>query len=195
MRQVTGRTNLPSDVKKVSIRLSLDGHSFSVPAQTAVEAVETIEWLTLQTVLVPKELFRSEEAASLLEVQGLGLKAGQRAVWSDPHEAIVAVMAVPEELLARFDAAVGHTSPLLHTPTMQQSTIWICDAGQLVYIKVYNPTLQLAEVLPVQSEADRHYLIERLAERITLEEYLVVLEDRADQLKFYKRIFRKVLCE
>lgn len=195
MRQVTGRTNRPIDQKKVSIRLSLDGHSFSVPQGVNPSSVEEIEWLTPQTLLVPKGCFDPQQAAAYLVAQGFVLREDQQVVWSAVEEPIVAVMAVTKEALAPYAASVRHTSPLLHTPTVLQPTLWICDAGQLIYIKVYDPTLQLAEVVAVQSEADRAYLLERLFERIDPERFVLQLDDRAGMVKYYKKQFKKVLCE
>ena len=62
MRQATG-SNTPQLGNKVSIQLSLDGHSFSVPALSelpAGEAPVTVELLLPRTMLVPGELFDAE---------------------------------------------------------------------------------------------------------------------------------------
>ena len=60
MKQVTGATNNKPEIKNVSIRLRLDGHSFSeekldIPAKEK-KTVE-IEVLTGKTMLVPREVF------------------------------------------------------------------------------------------------------------------------------------------
>ncbi len=194
MRQVTGRTNPQQNKKQVSIRIS-GGHSFSVPAGADQKCAEVVEWLTPHTVVVPKELFCEEEAAACLALQGYTIPEGCRVVWSTATEPIVAVMAVAEEVLAMLPSTVQHTTPLLHMPTVLQPTVWICDAGDLIYIKVYDPALQFAEVIAVEGEADRAYLIERLAERIDTERFLLMLDDRAKQISLYKRHFNKVICE
>ena len=54
---------------------------------------------------------------------------------------------------------------------------------------------QVAEVIAVEGEADRAYLIERLTERIDTERFLLMLDDRAKQISLYKRHFNKVICE
>lgn len=195
MRQVTGRTNSPQQTKKVSIRLSLDGHSFSMPTGCDLKAVAEVEWITPYTVLVPKELFLFEEALSYLTAAGQCPPEGFSSVWSTTEQPIVAVMAVPSEALWQFEQEIEHTSPLLHIPTVLQPTMWIADYGHLIYIKVYNPQLQLAESVQIKSEADRRYVVERLAERLDLQHYVLMLDDRAGQLAYYKKQFKKVICE
>lgn len=195
MRQVTGRINQSHASKCVSIRLSSDGHAVSEPLQQLPSTVEQIEWLTPLTLLVPKGCFVAERAADYLAEQGFALQHGMQVVWSGTDEPIVAVMAVPSEAVAPYADTVRHTTPLLHTPTVLQPTLWICDTGHLIYIKVYDPTLQLAEVVAVQGEADRAYLLERLAERVDPDRFVLILDDRAGQRKFYQQRFKKVLCE
>lgn len=195
MKQVTGRTKTPHDAKKVSIRLSLDGHSFSIPEGYDLKKIEQIEWLTPYTVLVPKELFAFEQALDYLAAAGQPPVEGFSAVWSSTEEPIIAVMAVPNKALWQFEQELQHTSPLLHIPTVLQPTVWIADYGHLIYIKVYNPQLQLAEAISIADQADRKYLIERLAERLDLPRYVLMLDDRAGMLTFYKKHFKKVICE
>ena len=65
MKQVTGATNNKPEIKNVSIRLRLDGHSFSeekldIPAKEK-KTVE-IEVLTGKTMLVPREVFDAKAA-------------------------------------------------------------------------------------------------------------------------------------
>lgn len=72
MRQATG-SNTPQSGNKVSIQLSLDGHSFSVPALSelpAGEAPVTVELLLPGTMLVPGELFDAERGAEMLAANG-----------------------------------------------------------------------------------------------------------------------------
>lgn len=193
MRLVTGRTNRPTLQKKVSIRLS-GGHSFSVPEGIDAATIEEVEWLTEHTVLVPKELFSPDKAASYFAASGITIPE-QSVVWSDEHEPYVAVMAIANDERNAFPALQRHTSPLLHIPTVLQPTVWICDAGTLIYIKVYDPALQFAEVVPVSGEADRSYLISRLLQRIDAERFVLMLDDRDKQINFYKRHFKTVICE
>ena len=71
MKQVTGATNNKPEIKNVSIRLRLDGHSFSeekldIPAKEK-KTVE-IEVLTGKTMLVPREVFDAKAAPALMPI-------------------------------------------------------------------------------------------------------------------------------
>ena len=85
MRQATG-SNTPQSGNKVSIQLSLDGHSFSVAAPPAFPAeAERIEAevLTPRTMLVPVEYFAGERAAALLAANGMPALSGEETVCSN----------------------------------------------------------------------------------------------------------------
>ena len=74
MKQVTGATNNKPEIKNVSIRLRLDGHSFSeekldIPAKEK-KTVE-IEVLTGKTMLVPREVFDAKAAPALMRINGM----------------------------------------------------------------------------------------------------------------------------
>ena len=87
MRQATG-SNTPQSGNKVSIQLSLDGHSFSVPALSelpAGEAPVTVELLLPGTMLVPGELFDAERGAEMLAANGMPPTAEESVVASDPE--------------------------------------------------------------------------------------------------------------
>ena len=58
MKQATG-SNTPQSINKVSIQLTLDGHSFSAPALSGEfpgDGPVEVELLTPRTMLVPEEL-------------------------------------------------------------------------------------------------------------------------------------------
>ena len=96
MRQATG-SNTPQSGNKVSIQLSLDGHSFSVPALSelpAGEAPVTVELLLPRTMLVPGELFDAERGAEMLAANGMPPTAEESVVASDPEAEFVAVTAI-----------------------------------------------------------------------------------------------------
>ena len=63
MKQATG-SNTPQSINKVSIQLTLDGHSFSAPALSGEfpgDGPVEVELLTPRTMLVPEELFDEEQ--------------------------------------------------------------------------------------------------------------------------------------
>ena len=105
MRQATG-SNTPQSGIKVSIQLSLDGHSFSVPALSelpAGEAPVTVELLLPRTMLVPGELFDAERGAEMLAANGMPPTAEECVVASDPEAEFVAVTAINREALRQVD--------------------------------------------------------------------------------------------
>ena len=109
MKQVTG-SNTPQATNKVSIQLTLDGHSFSAhgldgefPGEEPVEA----ELLTARTMLVPEEVLGTGDAGTLLAANGMAPAAEERAVCSLPVQGIVAVMAAHREALRQVEEKLG----------------------------------------------------------------------------------------
>ena len=70
MKQATG-SNTPQSINKVSIQLTLDGHSFSAPALSGEfpgDGPVEVELLTPRTMLVPEELFDKEHVTITMDV-------------------------------------------------------------------------------------------------------------------------------
>lgn len=198
MRQATGSNRCRPEAKGVSIQLTLDGHSFSMPA-AAPAGVSSIELLTPLTLLVPGELFDPRTAAALFAAHGLPLpEAGMRIVQNSDGGPLLGVMAVPEEAMRRieerFGAEVRFSTPLLRPVAAAEPTVCICDTGTLLYIRICDPALRLAETLAVASEADRSYLLARLAERIDPKQYVLQLEDRVGNARCYRNLFKRMIC-
>ena len=133
MRQATG-SNTPQSGNKVSIQLSLDGHSFSVPALSelpAGEAPVTVELLLPRTMLVPPT-------------------AEESVVASDPEAEFVAVTAINREALRQVEEKLGdrirYTTPLLREVQAGTPTVWAYRTAGLLYIKVYDGSLRFAGV-------------------------------------------------
>ena len=204
MRPATG-SNTPQAGNKVSIQRSLDGHSFSIPALSEVPAGHdpvTVELLLPRTMLVPRELFDAGRAAELLAANGMPPAADECAVSCGTEEEYAAVAAVNREALQLVTEKLGvrarFTTPLLHTPRHAAKTVWMCRRAELLYIKVYDGgALQLAEVVPVETEADLLYFIGRLGGVFTLKEY--ELRIAGDDAKAARRLlgktFRQAVCE
>lgn len=203
MKRATGRTNPVPATIEVSIRPASDGHSFSIRGLDGAGLSEPVEVLTPRTTLVPAELFDSAEAERLLAAAGMAPEDGECAVWSAPQNDAVAVMAAPRaaveevrERLGCLGREVRFTTPLLGSPQSAEAAIWMRQAGELLYIKVYDPTLCYAEVLPASTEADRMYLFERLAAEFpTRERTLLLSGDDAKRLrKMFGGRFKRVSC-
>ena len=74
MKQATG-SNTPQSINKVSIQLTLDGHSFSAPALSGEfpgDGPVEVELLTPRTTLVPEVFFDVACAGELLAAAGAG---------------------------------------------------------------------------------------------------------------------------
>lgn len=198
MKQETG-SNTPQSTKKVSIQLSLDGHSFSAPALTGPFSGEDpvmVEVLAPQTMLVPVELFDADRAAELLSINGMPVTADQCVVCTAPQQENIAIIALPTEAMRQVEEQLGsrahYTTPLLVTPQQTAESVWIHQTPELLYIKVYNQTLRLAEVIAVSSDADILYFIDRLGAEFPLAGYrLQVTGERTKSLvKLLKQRFK-----
>lgn len=169
MKQVTGN-NITVTEKKVSIQLPLGGHSFSVDAIPAdvLEGDRQVEFrvITPRTTLVPREQFDETGCEAYLRVAGMPALAGETAVASDTLAQIVAVTAIDSECLRaireRLGARAVFTTPLLDIQKYSSPAVWLYRTGGLLYVKVYNITLRLAEVVTVASDADAVMLMHDL---------------------------------
>ena len=195
MRQATG-SNTPQSGNKVSIQLSLDGHSFSVPALSelpAGEAPVTVELLLPRTMLVPGELFDAERGAEMLAANGMPPTAEECVVASDPEAEFVAVTAINREALRQVEEKLGDrarfTTPLLHTPANTAKTMWMSRRAGLLYIKVYDGgELQLAEAIPAATDTDGCFPLKEYELRIAGD------NPKAARKLLGKR-FRQTTCE
>ena len=201
MRRATGSNRSQPATERVSIQLTLDGHFFSVPAAEALTAGGIVELLTPLTLLVPRALYTGENAAALFAADGLPLPAAARVLEATGAEAdVVALLGISAEAWQQLETLCGDreircTTPLLTTVEATSPTVWICDTGGMLYIKVFDAGLQLAEAVAVGSEADRLYLLQRLAERIEPKRFVLRLEDRAGNRRHYRNYFKKIVCE
>ena len=144
MKQVTGATNNKPEIKNVSIRLRLDGHSFSeekldIPAKEK-KTVE-IEVLTGKTMLVPREVFDAKAAPALMRINGMEPTEKECILTSDPQQPVIALMAADkasvEKVRARLKEKIRWTSPLLRTGEFTASCLWIFRYEELAYLKVW----------------------------------------------------------
>ena len=205
MKQATGKTDSRPNVKKVSIQLALDGHSFSIVGGQGIlpEATVKVEILTTRTLLVPEELFDSQQAATLLAADGKAPLSGETIVWSHPHNGVIAVMTAPSQALQQvhsyFDADtdVEYITPLLVDLRPSKPTFLLQSIAGYLYIKIYNAGLRLAEVLPTPTETDIRYVLERLDNTFPTRQYaLRTAGKEAWRLaKLVSNRFRSVRCE
>ncbi len=184
---------------KVSIRLT-GGHSFSVATPT--QKVDEVELLTSRTLLVPEQFYAAEGAKSAFAASGMPIEADDQVLPIRTDKGMMALVALTsaeqEALSAAFGDEVRYTTPLLHPVGNIEPTVWICDTEDLIYIKVYDPKLQAAEVVAIENEADREYLLSRLIEACDPKRYTVRLNLRSKNkqlLRHYKNLFKRLQCE
>lgn len=185
--------------KKVSIRLT-GGHSFSVATPT--KRVEEVELLTPHTLLVPEQFYATEGIKAAFAAAGMPLGEEEQVLPIRTDKGMMALVALTtaevEALTQAFGHDVRYTTPLLHPVGNIEPTIWICDTEDLIYIKVYDPKLQIAEVVSIASEADRAYLMTRLVETCDPNRYTVRLELRSTNKAIkrqYQTYFNSLKCE
>lgn len=184
---------------KVSIRLT-GGHSFSVATPT--QKVDEVELLTSRTLFVPEQFYAAEGAKSAFAASGMPIEADDQVLPIRTDKGMMALVALTsaeqEALSAAFGEEVRYTTPLLHPVGNIEPTVWICDTEDLIYIKVYDPKLQAAEVVAIDNEADREYLLSRLIEACDPKRYTVRLNLRSKNkqlLRHYKNLFKRLQCE
>lgn len=203
MRRATG-SNTPPRANKVSIQLSLDGHSFSVAdfsQELRKDIPVEVELLTPKTMLAPAEAFDKSCAGALLAAAGIPVQANECVVCSDSGARTVAVMAVGTEplrqLTERFGEDIRLTTPLLHEPASQGPTVWIRRTTGLLYIKVYDAGLQLAEVIEAPEDADIRYFFERLGTEFSTKNHTLLVAGNTSRAlcKEFGKGFKKASCE
>lgn len=184
--------------KMVSIRLT-GGHSFSIPT---AEKVDVVELLTEHTLLVPEQFYAAEGVRAAFAASGMAIDNEMQIIPIRTDKGMMALVALTtdehEALKRTYGEEVRYTTPLLSLVGNIEPTIWICDTGDLIYIKVYDPKLQMAEVVPIEDEADRDYLLARLTQSCDPNRYTVRLNLRTNDksiLRQYKNYFKRLQCE
>ena len=191
--------------KKVSIQLKLDGHSFSrntLPTEVGADATVEVELLTRKSTLVPAECFEPELAANYLWIAGRGCTADESPVWSRAEDGVIAVMAlrrdISEELQDLYGTRIRYTSPLLRVVDSNYQHLYIYNASDLAYFKLYNgELLEFCEVLPTTGKDDILYMVEKIAQEFKLKEFVIQLDgDSCDELQSLLNKYHKVeKCE
>lgn len=206
MKPETGKTNRRVSAKQVSIQLMLGGHSFSAdtlppPVRDAEGPVECVV-LTHKTLLVPREEFDETLAGTYLRLAGMACGPEETPVWTDVQQQVVAVIAAPAAQVEALHRTLGarrvrFATPLLRVQKYTAPTVWWYRSGTLLYIKVYDTILRLAEVLEAPGEADAVAGLEILAREFPLAAYTAVAEgdNPKESARILRRYFKQVVCE
>ena len=206
MKQETGATNNKPEIKNVSIRLRLDGHSFSeekldIPAKEK-KTVE-IEVLTGKTMLVPREVFDAKAAPALMRINGMEPTEKECILTSDPQQPVIALMAADkasvEKVRARLKEKIRWTSPLLRTGEFTASCLWIFRYEELAYLKVWErQTLRLAETFIAPTGEDLLFYVRELTQELQIENCEIRLEGNPTKQdgRLLREYFKHVaICE
>lgn len=200
MKQATGSSSATAS-KEMSIQLRSGGHSFPEEALAEFATAERIRCsvLTHKTLLVPAEVFDCESAANCLLLAGLGCTESECAVCSDPQQQQIAVMAVDKKchrlLTETAGDRISYTSPLLFQPKFSGQGVWLHHTNGLLYIKIYDTVLRLAEVVRAQGTTDILYYLGRLEEAFPLKSYPLCLSGSCTLARQLRTYFRDVRCE
>lgn len=202
MRQVTG-SNQPLATDKVSIQQSLNGHSFSLP--NLVEPSEgvpmEVEILTRHTMLVPVTIYQAGQGEQMLAINGLAVGSEECVVASEAVQEQVAIMALPKRihqlLTNKYGEQVRFTTPLLHTINASKPTLWLHYSSGYLFAKLYHKEgLQLAEVIPAESEEEVCYFLERLDTLYPLKSLcLLTGKEQKEIQRWAGKRFQTMLCE
>ena len=154
------------------------------------------------TLLNPQKELTEGNRRALLAAAGMAALPGECPVWSAPQQNAVAVMAAAENALAAVHERLGgrarYTTPLLCVPQTSVPTVWMYYAAGLLYIKVYDGgSLQLAEVVPAETDADLTYFFERLNGCFPLAEFELRITGDTPKAarKLLGKRFKQAICE
>ena len=184
----------------------LDGHSFSVTGLKQAKPTPAkycaVEVISPRTMLLPRALYQKEKAAALLSANGMPARADETIVANTTaNQQLVALMAIPWEALDLLSDKLGNeirfTTPLLTPLCATEPTMWIEHTASLLYIKVYDAKLQLAEVVPAASEADLELFFDQLDGEFPTKGYTLFCHgSNAKSLKkMLSKRFKKTICE
>lgn len=182
---------------KVSIRLESGGHSFSEEqlsrALASGEGVE-VEIITPRTTLMPAEAHLAP--AEVLRMAGLAPLATECAVESVAVDGRVAVMAVDSALCARLSGcSVAYLSPLASVDCSREG-VQLNLIGSVLYLHIVEDgVLRVAEALPVATDADILYYLERFNEVYLIYNRAVYIKGDDRLAPIVRRVFKSVICE
>ena len=149
----------------MSIRLRSGGHSFpkELPAEYAAADRVVCSVLTHKNAVgTGRGLRTGNRLRNYLSLAGLGCAETECAVYSDPQRQQIAVMAVDKECRRQLAETAGDrvtfTSPLLFQPKFAGQGAWLIHTDGLLYIKIYDNVLRLAEVVRAQGDGRRPLL-------------------------------------
>ena len=188
------------------VQLKLGGHSFSTASlprgATYGDDVVVFSVLTHKCTLVPKEIFKADDAAKYLEIEGMGCDNNECVVCDFTGEDAVAVMAIDKVCLRDIcETLVGRAlfvSPLAREYDTAEKDIYIYMVEGLAYLKLYDGRkLLYAEVVKAADGYDVLYYIALLGKCFALSHFNAYIEGEqvSETAKLISPYFKKVKCE
>lgn len=185
--------------KKVSIQLSLGGHSFSKDIlPKGIDEAEVVEVIvsTPRVTLAPREEVSLDTAEQLLQLVGRRCLDGEVSVCSELQEDIVAVMAIErttlEYIVERFGSKAKFNSPLLDMRHSEERCLTVDWCDEVCYMRLFDGGLQRAEAIPMATADD---LLYNIVEWIGDNEMPIYIKGERKVAKLLARYFERVVCE
>ncbi len=152
--------------------------------------------LARKTTLVPAAEFQPRLAERYLTLCGLGCTASEQAVWSEPYEGRVAVMAVDRSVVERLPRTVKFSSPLLRQVPPRSVVAERCE-GLLFLSVALNDGVVFAEALRASTEDDVLYYLTGIDRCWQLKNLTIrLVGDESKSLRrALKPIYKRVVCE
>lgn len=188
---------------RVSIQLPLGGHSFSKEDISADVLGGTLPVEIIlpsrQTMLVPEQEFDSVVAGVLLYAAGMPCREGQCCVHTGPLGGMVGIMAVDgslhETLREIFGERMYYTTPLLSASPLARGLV-LQRIDDLLFVRIYDDGLQMAEVMTAANEADVVYLLSAIDREYHIYNTECRIVGKSDSLlEICRTIFKHVSCE
>ena len=198
MRQETG-SNPISNNKEVSIQVKLGGRSFSADKIAIAEDVTAIECIvdTPRVTLAPSQEVSPHSAEELLHVVGKGCCSNEICICTEPHNDIVAVIAIDESahkaITERWGSRVRFSSPLLDMRHSDEDCLTIDMGENVCYIRLFDGGLQRAEAFEVTTPEDVLYFADEWLD----EEWDTPIYIKGDKAvaKLLRKYVKEVICE
>lgn len=200
MRQVTGRSSNNSE-NKASIRLASGGRFFSATTLGSIpqsgDVVVCID--TPRVTLVPQALTAEISAANALAITGQAALDDEVAIYSQPCGNICAAIAISrscyQALVDTLGSRLNITTPLLSISHRGERCIVVEIVESICYIRLYNPTLLVAEAIEVASSDELvFYITNILSTTSTPTDIPIYIIGAKEYIKALKKYY-KVICE
>ncbi|MBQ9137423.1 MAG: DUF3822 family protein [Alistipes sp.] len=186
----------------MSIRLASGGRFFSAStlgstAEGSGNVVVMVD--TARATLLPQALAATVTAEQALAITGQNPSAEEVAIYSAPHNQMVAAIAINrnayQSLAEQLGARLVLTTPLLADSHSDEKCLAVELAENICYLRLYNDGLQTAEALEIESTDELLFYVAHILAATSTDAgipiYIIAPKQYAKALKKYY----KVVCE